>query len=416
MLKSGGAAIPMQANFNRIISQPEVHYTIGNPELIANMPNSYPMKPFSDNVIAFFNELSKALLNIGKAYSDVVTFAFWCRKAALITEKNKYSDLDGRIGRGIVFHSTPSNVPVNFAFSFAAGFLAGNANIVRLPAKSFEQVDIICAVIKNLLEERFFELKPYVVMLKYGMLQDVNDCLSSLCDTRVVWGGDNTIMTMRRSPLKPRANEITFADRHSLAIINANVYTQDSNKQRIIQDFYNDTYFSDQNACTSPRVVLWFSTDGDLNRVKTAQNDFWERLHLFVKKRYSLAPVQSVGKLSTLYQVASKYNVSVEEMPDNYVTRVKIDQVDTSLMQYKYHSGFFYEKILYDWKDLIPLCGEACQTLSFYGFDATFLRDVVLKLAPRGIDRIVPIGKTMDFSLIWDGHDLIREMSREIII
>ena len=33
-----------------------------------------------------------------------------------------------------------------------------------------------------------------------------------------------------------------------------------------------------------------------------------------------------------------------------------------------------------------------------------------------GIDRIVPIGATMDFSLIWDGHNLINTLSREVEI
>ena len=35
-------------------------------------------------------------------------------------------------------------------------------------------------------------------------------------------------------------------------------------------------------------------------------------------------------------------------------------------------------------------------------------------MRPRGVDRIVPIGRTMDFSLMWDGYDLIRSMSRRI--
>ena len=34
--------------------------------------------------------------------------------------------------------------------------------------------------------------------------------------------------------------------------------------------------------------------------------------------------------------------------------------------------------------------------------------------APRGVDRIVPVGRTLDFALVWDGHDLIRELSRVV--
>ena len=34
----------------------------------------------------------------------------------------------------------------------------------------------------------------------------------------------------------------------------------------------------------------------------------------------------------------------------------------------------------------------------------------------RGIDRIAPVGHTMDFALTWDGCDLIRTLSRQISI
>ena len=47
---------------------------------------------------------------------------------------------------------------------------------------------------------------------------------------------------------------------------------------------------------------------------------------------------------------------------------------------------------------------------------ANKIQDFVMTSRPRGIDRIVPIGKTMDFSLVWDGYDLIRSLSREISI
>ena len=42
------------------------------------------------------------------------------------------------------------------------------------------------------------------------------------------------------------------------------------------------------------------------------------------------------------------------------------------------------------------------------------MNDFILLEKPNGIDRIVPIGKTTDFSLTWDGFDLIDTLSRKI--
>ena len=54
--------------------------------------------------------------------------------------------------------------------------------------------------------------------------------------------------------------------------------------------------------------------------------------------------------------------------------------------------------------------------MSYYGFNEDFLIDFIQNDTPQGIDRIVPIGKTMDFSMIWDGYDLIETLSRKIEI
>ena len=71
----------MQPNLNN------VEFVVGNESIVSNMPSLKSFHPFADEILEFFNDLSKELLKEGKAYSDVVTFGFWCRKAALTKEK-----------------------------------------------------------------------------------------------------------------------------------------------------------------------------------------------------------------------------------------------------------------------------------------------------------------------------------------
>lgn len=398
----------MQINFDKY---DELAFIVGNSDTVKNMTTVCPLKPFSDEVIVFLSDLAKIAMPRGKEYSDVSTFGFWCRHSAIIKEKNKYDDISQRLGRGVVFHSTPSNVPVNFAFSLATGLLSGNANIVRLPAKNFEQTRIICGCIKELIADSHKNMAPYVCMIKYPPIQEITDAFSSICDTRVIWGGDATIKEIRQSPLKPRATEITFADRHSIAVINADEYINADNKGALAQYFYNDTYFSDQNACTAPRILVWLG-----NNINIAKKIFWQKIHDIVKEKYSLAPVQSVGKLSAFYRVASKKNVRLVNTEDALVMRVSISNLDDSVMDYKYNSGFFFE---YDAKqlcDILPLCSERCQTMTYYGLSQEELKKFFLESSPRGVDRAVPLGQSMDFTLVWDGYDMIRTLSRKITI
>ena len=394
----------MQLSFN------ELQYVVGSPEVVERMKELSFLRPFDDVVINFFNDLS-SLLRTNRQYPDVATFGFWCRKAALIKEKEKYDDVNERFGKGIIFHSTPSNVPVNFAFSFAAGLLAGNANIVRLPGKPFEQVNIISDAINQLLADKHKALAPYIVFVKFPPVKEITDAFSALCNVRVIWGGDMTVAELRQSKIPPRATEITFADRHSIAVIDADAYLEEKNKDILIQNFYNDTYYTDQNACTSPRIIFWQGKNKEI-----AKKDFWERVYKMVKEKYTLAPVSSVGKLNALYKVSTVKKVKLVKSEDMFVTRLTVEEVDKDLMDYKYNCGFFYEKDIDSLDEIVNVCDIRCQTLTYFGVKEEDFKEFLNKARPIGIDRIVPIGKSMDFALIWDGYDLIRQMSRRVTI
>lgn len=395
MQKLGGAQIHMQLNFSE--------------ERLNSMLAAPSLKPFSEDAISFLNELSLHLFKTSRMFSDVITFAYWCRKSAVTSYAKNYDDLDNRLGRGLAFHIAPSNVPVNFAFSMATGLLAGNKNIVRLPSKDFPQVDLICDAIEKAFE-KYPQMKDYVYPVKYDKTSNATDILSACCNVRVIWGGDNTIQEIRKSQLPPRAFDIAFSDRYSLCIIDSDDYLNIENKKAVATDFYNDTYFSDQNACTSPRIVFWKG-----NSIKEAKEAFWKELHDLVEQKYTLEPVQAVGKYDALCMAAMAEGCKlVADSNENNLMRVKVEALNGTIMDYHYHSGFFFEYDLNDLSEINVLCKEKCQTISYIGNIEKEIREMLLKAGVNGVDRIVPTGKTMDFTLNWDGYDLIRSMSRII--
>jgi hypothetical protein len=340
-----------------------------------------------------------------------MTFGFWCRKSSLSAEKAKYTDLEKRLGRGIVFHSTPSNVPVNFAFSFAAGLLAGNANIVRLPAKDFPQVQIISDCIKELIETTHQGLIPYICFVKYPPIKDITDYFSGLCQSRVVWGGDATIAEIRQSPLAPRANEINFADRYSFAVLNGDAFLSSEDKDGIVKSFYNDTYYSDQNACTAPRLIIWLG-----KKKGEAKALFWKKVYSYAKEHYQIAPVQTIGKISALYRASASFDIGKVSVIHPYITRIQVDNLNPTLMDYRFNSGFFYEYDAESLSELLPIATIKSQTVSYYGITKDQIIRFIQEDHPQGIDRFVPIGKTMDFTLVWDGIDMITTLSRIVTV
>ncbi len=390
----------------------KVTFLTGSADMAAALPAVRAHIPFSDEIVDFLNDVSKELMGDrnSKAYPDVVTFGFWVRKASVLKLKERFEEKKGvHLGKGVAFHIAPSNIPVNFAYSLVAGLLTGNANIVRVPSKEFPQVSMICDAINRALDNHD-NMRAYVLCVRYGREQEINDLFSSIADVRIVWGGDQTIAELRKSPLPPRTSEITFADRYSLAVIDSDAYLEIENKHRIAEDFYNDTFLTDQNACTSPRLIVWMGS-----RIDEAKDVFWEEEHKLVGGKYSFQAIQGVNKITQLYLVAAaKGGVKVETHADNLIIRVAVSEISEDLMDYRGNSGYFYEYDCRDIMELSPLCDDKrCQTIGYIGESGMLMP--LVQFGIKGIDRVVPVGKTMDFDLIWDGYDLPALMTRTVI-
>lgn len=420
----------MQQTLNRI------KYAVGSAQIIEKMSGKAGKEPFSDELLQFLNGWSRLILKsaASKNYPDVVTFAFWIRRANVIQLHNRFMREESCVrGRGVVFHIAPSNVAVNYAYSLVAGLLTGNANIVRIPSKEFPQVTILNRTLQDALKE-YPQWQDKLCLVRYGHDREINDVLSWLADIRIIWGGDATIHEIRKSPLKPRAFDICFADRYSLAVIDVQAYLRCDNKEQVALDFYNDTYLTDQNACTSPRVVIWYTGNATEVEPKKAAGLFWQYLWELVSARYELLPVQAVNKLTTAYLVAAerpdwkpmcvdfvwgnsllrREECADMDTSDNRLIRIQISALDEHLMDYRENSGFFYEYSCDDLTQLLSLCGSRCQTIGYLGEPEMF--DTLFEKEFSGVDRIVPIGKTMDFDLVWDGYDLFGMLTRKISI
>ncbi len=375
---------------------------------------------FSDETLSFLSDISELLLNSPEIrnFPDVATFAFYCRKANVNLLKSIHSsDKDLRIGKGILFHIAPGNVPVNFAYSLFAGIVTGNINIVRVPTKNFEQVNLIIHAIKTVMKVEKYKSKfsKRLYLVRYDRESSATKMFSKHCDVRIIWGGNKSINEIRKSSIPPKSTEITFSDRYSISILNANNYLESMNKSKIALDFYNDTYLFDQNACTSPQTIYWL---GSSNTVLQAQKFFWENLQIILQqKQFNLQPIHAVDKLTTFYSQAISYgDIEKEKYSSNDIWRVKNFSIHNDIDLFRCSNGYFNEVIISSLDDLLPVINRKVQTIGYYGFKKEELNEWILLSKPLGIDRIVPIGRTMDFSLIWDGFNLVYALSRQIQI
>lgn len=387
-------------------------YLVGSGEV-----EKHPLPVYSDIVCSFLDELSGVLRkdNEAKKYPDILTFAFWCRRANICKLKEEYSCTSIQMGRGMVFHIAPSNVPVNFAFSLVFGMLSGNGNVVRVSEKEFPQTKIICKALKAVLQKSQYEiLLKQTQVIQYGHQKEITDAFSAQCDARIIWGGDASIAKIRESAISSRCVEIAFADRYSFCIMDEQGIGQKSEKQmqQLAEGFYNDTYLMDQNACSSPHMVFWVNPDQE----QKGRARFWEKL-VQVAQKYDIPEKKVMDKYMLLCEKA----VEIKECRtvtkyQNLLYVVDLEQIPIELESVRGTCGMFFQVDCQKLDDIIPVLNTKMQTCVYDGIEPKKLAEIIVQKHAQGIDRIVPIGKSMDIGVYWDGYDIIRSLSREIVV
>jgi len=384
------------------------------------------LRPFDPAALAFVEAVSTALLASSAAarrHPELVALAYWMRRASITRLRQTVESANaGRIlmPRGMVFHVAPSNVDSIFVYSWFMSLLAGNANVVRLSSRASAQTGVLTNILKNLLtQDEHAAIAQRTLLVQYQAKYEINALFSSLCQVRVVWGGDATVASLREVPLPPTATELAFADKQSLALIDAFAWlaADVAQKQAAAQHFFNDVYWFNQLACSSPHQVLWL---GEKDTVDTARSDFWPHVETRIVDEgvrfESSAYMQKRLTIDTLAANTETDNtLRILQGRNNALTRLWQERPNESLNIRGGH-GLLLESRLDDLDDLRPLLNRRIQTLSYFGINepqwrAFFSADVE---PVRGLDRVVPFGQALNFAPVWDGFDLYRSFTREI--
>ena len=370
-------------------------------------------KIFDKKIINFLDYLSKEIFKDKKnfEYQDLITFAFWIRKKNILRISQKYYLKNKMLGNGIVFHLSPSNIPMNFAYSLVFGLLSGNNNILRLPSKKFIQTQILCSVLNRALKNKIFTfLKNKICLIKYEKSDEISEYFSKIADVRVIWGGDRTIAQFKKFYTSPSCVDITFPDRYSLALLGTEKIMNLSNSElnRVVDKFYNDTYIMDQKGCSSPQAIVWVG-----KKKKEAKLKFYKYFSKKIDKKFEYDLAITNEKISNLSVIAAKSKISFKTQFENFnLVKIKLKEFNLEVEKIRPYNGAFVEIDLNKIDDIKKIISKKCQTISFFGVDKELIKNSIFDSGILGVDRIVPIGRALDMSFIWDGKDLIYSLSR----
>jgi len=293
-----------------------------------------------------------------------------------------------------------------FLYSWVISYLAGNANLTRLPTSLGGQMSGLLDLFQHALAACSDRSQFFV---RYPVDGSTNRDLCAMSDARLVWGGDEKVRAFAPLPLRNGGKSLWFGDRRSLAIVRGAAIASLTAAERrdIAQRLHSDIFVFDQMACSSP---LRLYVVGDEAAHGAATDALMADLSSAALSHGTAPPTGHViHKMVASMAIAARGGGRhIMRHSNALTTLVKSGHFDTVPVGGGFLEVVFRGALEEIGRDL----SENVQTAVHFGFEAVELERFAQGLPPFCVTRIVPVGQALDFDSVWDGYDLPAELTR----
>jgi len=366
---------------------------------------------FSIAVMDYVAELSARLLAdpICRTMPDLLALAFWFRRQKLATLEQKYQQMPFQFTPlGLVYHNTPANVDSLFMYPALLSLLCGNCNLVRLSSRAGPSAHVLLRHI-NALADTYPRQNAALQFVQSPHEDPQLQTIIRSADARVLWGTNETIISQRQQAVAAHCRDLSFSHKMSLTLLDAQALcTADPAAfKTLLELFCRDHLTYAQQACASAKVVIWL---GDTQSVVAAQQRFWPALAGVSRQQALLTDSEAYQALAGAQRLLL-YSDNYQHWQSGHLQRMQVQALNTEMVSLHPGCGLFLELPVTSLDTLAPMLYVYHQTLSYWGVEGSQLsawRRTIL----RGLDRVVPLGQSLQFSEVWDGVDLILQLSR----
>jgi hypothetical protein len=373
--------------------------------------------PFAAERIDLVARVAETLLGPRRstASGPAAHFAFWTRRAALSKLAASFA---ARVPpntlarpRGLVFHLPPQNVETVFLYSWALSYLAGNANIVRLPHQISARMRAIVDLFLERLQAAGDDSQLFV---HYPSQGDLGAKISALSDARVVWGGDAKVALFAPLPLRNGGKSIWFGDRFSFSTIKGEALEKldEPALRALAKKLHNDVFVFDQMACSSPHALY---VVGDAAEHSATVQRLLDASALEWTMDDPAGRVgHAIGKMTAAFYAAANGRASSVNWRNTNLTSFVASAPERQDL--RVGGGFLGVVFVRALAEVASFIREADQTITYFGWERGEIEAVAASRTGPGVSRWAPIGTALDFDFIWDGYDIPFELTRLVRI
>jgi hypothetical protein len=300
-----------------------------------------------------------------------------------------------------------------FVYSWALSYLCGNHNVVRVSGQQNDVLSGLLAVLARLMLDDA-ELGTANRFLTYEHNEAISEALSLWATHRVLWGGDETVTLLRALPLSPHASERTFGSKFSYCVISIAAYLGASAEtvDKLAAGFFNDIFWFDQMACSSPHLLVWV---GEAGQMDAALDRFHRSLEMEIERRgYRGNPASATHRLNFVFDLACEVDLRADVAHKEFLA-VRLPE-GAVWRKETCGAGLFTHVRATHLLQVAELATERDQTVTHFGFSRTELLELAQKAGAKGVDRFVKVGEALAFHEMWDGYDLIGDFLRHVTV
>ena len=187
-------------DFFRYVSELEIN----NNDFLNNQTQEF-VKKFSNSILLDKNS---------RVFPELIVLANFFKRKKIFMPNNTNKDRVIQVPLGKTFHIAPSNVDTIFLYSSLIALLCGNICLIRISSNQNPQLDFVIKKLKLVLSE-YKNMQEKLLLFNYNHDAEITKKISQLVESRIVWGGDDTVKEIRSIPMNPLAREIVFPNRFS---------------------------------------------------------------------------------------------------------------------------------------------------------------------------------------------------------